>query len=161
MILVTAGGDNHSFFRLFEAVEKLISCGVIRDNVVMQTGNTKFRSTRCQCLDFLDMNEFEKLLRQSHLVISHAGAGTIMSALKLMKPIIVVPRLKRYNEHIDDHQLQLTYILAKQRRVIPVYNTDVLEEAIRVALRFKPSHSHNAKVEMIEAIESFCERVFH
>jgi len=157
LILVTVGGDIHNFTRLLLAVRNLKQKGKIKDDVVIQYGHSEFRCDNCECFDFVDIDVFEKLIQKSDIIISHAGAGTILTALKYGKPIIVVPRLKEFKEHINNHQLQLTKELAKQRKIIPVYRINRLEEAITIAKTFKPSLTINVLEEVVELIRKFCE----
>ena len=50
------------------------------------------------------MNDF---IGKADYIITHGGVGTITDALKLGKKIIAVPRLSKYKEHVNDHQLQI------------------------------------------------------
>jgi len=157
MILVTVGGDTHSFLRLLNGVEKLVKCHKINDNVIFQTGYTKFQSESRQCCDFVIMDKFEELVERCTLIISHAGAGTIMMGLKYRKPVIIMPRLKKFNEHINNHQLQLTRTLAEKKKIIPAYNVSNLEKAIEMAAAFKPDSFNTGTNEIIRSIERYCE----
>ena len=106
------------------------------------------------------MDKFENYIKQSRLVISYAGAGTIETALRFGKPIIVVPRFEKFKESINDHQLQLTEVLAKESRVIPLYEIDKLGEAINKAAGFKPKQSINAKNAIVNIVEAYCKDNF-
>ncbi|GAH82957.1 unnamed protein product, partial [marine sediment metagenome] len=155
---VAVGGDTHHFVRLLTAVKHLKQKKKIKDDVVIQYGHSEFRCDDCKCFDFIDAEAFEKLIRKTDVIISHAGAGTILTALKYGKPVVVVPRQKKFKEHVDDHQLQLTKELAKQKKIIPVYRINGLEEAIAIAKKFRPILTANAREEIVELIGKFCER---
>ncbi len=62
---------------------------------------------------FLSDSEFDRLFDESRIVVSHAGVGTILKAALLEKPIICVPRLRRYGEAWDDHQLEICQQLSR------------------------------------------------
>jgi len=69
-------------------------------------------------------------MTKAKVVVTH-GAMTIVDALEQGTPVVVVPRLKRYNEVIDDHQLDFARELEKQGKVIAVYDVDRLDEALK------------------------------
>ena len=79
------------------------------------------------------MEEFEQYMEMADVVICHGGCGSIIPALRRGKVPVVVPRLKKYGEHVNDHQMQLTQILADEGRVIPVYEIETLSGAIAQA----------------------------
>ena len=56
---------------------------------------------------FIPNDEMEKLYQQASLIVTHAGAGSILQGVKNHKKIIAVPRLKKYQEHVNDHQIEL------------------------------------------------------
>ena len=76
-----------------------------RNDVFMQIGQTMFRPQHAAYQQFLDPLEAQAKLESASLIISHAGMGTIISALELGKPIIVLPRRAGLGEHRNDHQL--------------------------------------------------------
>ena len=131
MIFVTLGTQNFNFIRLLEAVEKAIENGVIQEKVIAQIGNNKFHSVKIDCIPFLGKESFNTYMDEANFVISHAGTGSIISALKKRKKIIVGARLAEFGEHIDDHQLEILDTFAKMDLIIPL-NRDLedLEEKI-------------------------------
>lgn len=58
-----------------------------------------------KCVGFLPPDVFAEYFGRARMVIAHAGMGTILSALKQDKPIIIVPRLASLKEHRNDHQI--------------------------------------------------------
>jgi len=131
MIFVTLGTQNFNFIRLLQAVENAVDRGAIQEKVVAQIGNNKFQSEKIDCIPFLDKETFTKYMDDANFVISHAGTGSIISALKKRKKIIVGARLAEFGEHIDDHQLEILDTFAKMDLIIPL-NRDLedLEEKI-------------------------------
>lgn len=131
MIFVTLGTQNFNFIRLLKAVENAIEKRVIQEKVVAQIGNNKFQSDTIECIPFLDKETFNTYMDEAHFVISHAGTGSIISALKKRKKIIVGARLSEFDEHIDDHQLEILDTFAKMDLIIPLNrNLDDLEDKI-------------------------------
>ena len=92
MILVVLGTQDKQFDRLLKDVDKLIDDKVINDKVVVQAGQTKYESKNMEIFDLIPAPEFEELLDKADLVITHGGAGTILSAIKKGKRIIAKVR---------------------------------------------------------------------
>ena len=79
MILVTLGTQDKPFARLLEAVEKQINLGHIKDEVIVQAGSTKFKSDKMKIFDYLAIDEFNKLMNDADIIITHGGVGTIIA----------------------------------------------------------------------------------
>jgi UDP-N-acetylglucosamine transferase subunit ALG13 len=132
LIFVTVGNATQKFRRLLDAVEDLIKKKILdRHSVLIQKGNNPdFSSEYCQSKPFLPMDEFEQFMQKSDLIISHGGCGTLLHAIRLGKIPIVMPRRKKYGEHVNDHQIQLVQSLANEGRIIPAYEPEDLPHAI-------------------------------
>ncbi len=132
MIFVTVGNALQGFPRLLEAVEHEVQQGRLRgEDILFQCGHTSgFFPVSGRVVAFMPLEEFEENIQQAKLVISHAGAGTLIHVLRSGKVPLVMPRQKRYGEHVDDHQVELVGALAEQGRVIPVVNAEGLGRAI-------------------------------
>lgn len=141
MIFVTVGTHDQGFERLVRKIDDLVEEKKIRDNVIIQTGYTEYKPKACKWFKFVSPQEFEKICKKSSLIITHAGVGSIMTCLKFSKSIIVVPRLKKFNEHRDDHQLQITKELEKQGRILAVYDIAEIKNVISKARNWKPKRS--------------------
>ena len=61
------------------------------------------------------MNMAIEYIQKSQLVVSHAGIGTIILCKKYGIPILILPRRKRYGEHMNDHQLEIAQALEKEK----------------------------------------------
>lgn len=132
MIFVTVGNSTQGFRRLLDAADQAAGEGLFGGgSVFLQTGNTKgFRAAHCRQESFIEMERFEEMLRSASLVISHGGAGTLLQLFMAGKIPIVMPRLRRYGENVDDHQVELVEVLAAEGRVIPAYEPEDLANAI-------------------------------
>lgn len=135
MVFVTVGNATQGFRRLLDAADRAAGAGLFGDeSVFMQTGSDEsFHATHCQQKRFIDMEQFERMLATASLVVSHGGAGTLLQVLRAGKTPIVMPRLQRYREHVDDHQVELVKALASEGRVIPAYEPEDLPAAIEQA----------------------------
>ncbi len=108
MIFVTVGSQKFPFNRLLARVDQLVGEGVIAEDVFMQTGTGSFAPQNCRYQPFCHQGQFQEMVAQCSVLITHGGAGTIVDAVRRGKKIIAVPRLARYGEHVDDHQMELT-----------------------------------------------------
>lgn len=68
---------------------------------------------------------------QSNLFITHGGTGAIVGALKTGKKVIAVPRLSKYGEHVDDHQVQILQQFDEMKLILPCYEIDQLADKIK------------------------------
>lgn len=137
MIFVTVGNATQGFRRLLDAVDALAGKGFFCDDSVMiQVGhNPDFQSMYGKQEKFLPMEQFAEMICKADLVISHAGAGTLLHVLQAGKVPIVMPRRQQFGEHVDDHQLELVKTLSSEGRIIPAYEPEDLPEAIAEARR--------------------------
>ena len=157
MIFVTVGTHYQGFERLIKNVDNLVDKGKLEENVVIQIGYSKYIPKNCKWFRFVDPEDFVNFCKKSNLVITHAGIGSIVIPLKLKKLVIVVPRYKKFNEHTDDHQLQITRELEKEEKIIAVYDINNLEEAIIKANSFLSSKLKK-KSKILNLVENFIEK---
>lgn len=128
MILVTV--STFGFERLVTKMDQI--AGRIDEEVIMQIGRTEYTPRNAKYFQFTTAEELRKLCQKARVVVTH-GAMTIIDALEQGTPVVVVPRLKRYNEVIDDHQLGFVRELEKEGKVIAVYDVEEIEEALKKA----------------------------
>ena len=105
MIFVTLGTQDKAFKRLLSDIQECIDKGVIKEKVIVQAGYTKYDSKEMEIFDLLDKDDFDKYIKECDLLITHGGVGSILTGLKNNKKVIAAPRLAKYNEHMNDHQL--------------------------------------------------------
>ena len=107
MILILLGTQDKPFTRLLEAVDKAIKKGDIKEEVIAQIGFTKYSSENIKTFDLIPKDEYEKIISEADLIITHAGVGSILTGLKKNKKVIAAARLKEYGEHTNNHQLEI------------------------------------------------------
>lgn len=137
MLFVTLGTQDKCFKRPLEALEEHIKNGDIKDEIIVQAGHTKFESKYMKILDYIPYDEFSKYIEKADVVITHGGVGNILSSIKLHKKIIAIPRLAKYGEHINDHQLQIISKMAQDGYIIDGSNLDKLPDNIEKAKRLE------------------------
>ena len=150
MVLVTVGTQKQQFNRIFELVEK--SKKLKKEKIVAQVGYTKYSNKKMDIFDFIPLDEMEKDILEADLIISHGGVGTIFSAIKKGKKVIAVPRLEKYGEHINDHQIEICEELEKERYILyykdGVDNLDDLIEKI-MKIELKQYNSDNNYLDIL------------
>jgi len=162
MIFITVGTHTQPFNRLLVEVDNLISKGFIKKRVVAQIGYSTYKPKNYEFFNFTSYKKILSLNKKADIVISHAGVGSIIIALKYKKPLIIVPRLKKYNEHTDNHQLQIAKAFENENKAIVVYDIEKLGNAIKNAKKFnfKYIYKENTLVKEVSKILSEWEKKF-
>lgn len=132
MILVTVGTHEQSFERLLREIDRLVAIGEIDGEVFCQTGFSDYEpaTPSAAMLDFADM---QQRLARAKVVVSHGGPGTVLAALAAGRPLVLVPRQRRFGEHVDDHQVAFCRRIGADRGVPVVEDIGDLSEALRSA----------------------------
>ena len=131
MILVTVGSQKFQFNRLLKKIDELIDKKVITDKVFAQIGVSDYKPKNYEYVDFMSQDEFNQKLDESDLIITHAGTGVIINAVKKEKKVIAIPRLAKYGEHVDNHQIQLIEQFDELNFIEPCYEIEDLEEKVK------------------------------
>ncbi len=135
MIFITTGSRSFQFNRLLKAVDEAVEKGLITDLIFAQIGSSDYCIKNYEFIDFLNHDEFSKKIQESDIVLTHGGTGVIVNSAKLGKKVVAVPRLAKYGEVVDDHQIQLIRAFEQLGIVTPCYdcNADSISEAIKIA----------------------------
>lgn len=154
-IFVSVGTHPQAFDRLLKQLDNIAAKNSELE-IFAQTGNSKYKPRNFIFEKFLKGKQFDEKMQWADIVVSHGGAGTIINALLNKKPLIVVPRLKKFGEHTNDHQLDLANALEREHKVIAVFDMNKLEEKILKAGSFKPNLLSD-KERLIKRISLFLE----
>ena len=128
MILVTVGMSNLPFDRLIGVADDLAAGG---ETVIAQYGAARVRPQRAICVDYLPFVELQERVSRARLVVCHAGIGSIAMCLSIGLRPIVVPRLKRLRECVDEHQVTFGQRLAELGLATVIEDVSELAEAVR------------------------------
>ena len=158
MILITVGSQKFQFNRLLKKIDELIDKKVIKDKVFAQIGASDYVPKNYEYIDFVTQEEFNNLLEKSTIVITHAGTGVIVNATKKGKKVIAIPRLKKYGEHVDDHQIQLIKQFEELNIIEPCYDLDDLEMKLNKIKNKKYNKYKSNKEEILKSIIDFIEK---
>jgi UDP-N-acetylglucosamine transferase subunit ALG13 len=131
MIFVTVGTHEQPFDRLIKYVDRLVEEKVITENVFMQTGYSKFQPRYCEWSQFIPYSQMVENVQKARIVITHGGPSSFILPLQYGKIPIVVPRQKKYNEHINNHQLEFSEAVKENyQNIIVIDNIDDLKSTI-------------------------------
>lgn len=125
-IFVTVGSRNYPFDRLFIKLDQLFEEGVLQGEMFAQIGTSAYKPKHFKWKDFISQEEFDEKICWADLVVSHGASGSIMKALNAGKKVLAVTRLKKYHEHINDHQIQNNEAFASNGYVLAVYKMEDL-----------------------------------
>jgi UDP-N-acetylglucosamine transferase subunit ALG13 len=117
------------FERLVREMDKV--AGRIDEEVIMQIGGTKYIPLKAKHFGFGTEDQVKLLCQKARIVVTHGGVGTILNVLQEGATVVVVPRLEKYDEAIDDHQLVFVQELEKKGRITAVYDVESLEQVLR------------------------------
>ena len=160
MILVMLGTQNNDFHRLLEEIEKNIDNGNINEEVVVQAGFTKYKSDKMKIFSLTSKENLEELVKQADLIITHAGVGSIEMSLEQNKKVIAVPRLKKYREHVNDHQKNIEQKLNEKGCLIGIDDVSKLGIALKKVKKFIPKKYEKPKSdEIIYIIKTFIDKI--
>lgn len=150
MIFVTLGSQKFQFDRLLQAVDILQT----DEEIFAQIGYSEYKPKHFKYKRFLDRDEFDKIMDSSNIVITHGGTGAIIGAVKKGKKVIAVPRLKKYGEHVDDHQIQLVNQFSELNLIYPCIDCDIQKALDTVKRTTYTSYKSNT-ARIIRSLEEF------
>lgn len=155
MIFLCLGTQEFQFDRLLVKVDELIGKKVIKEEVIAQVGFSTYKPSGFCCKKFMNFDEFDAFLENCNFVITHGGTGTIIKALRKGKKVIAVPRLKKYGEHVDDHQKELISTFSEKNLICGLDDTDQLEEAVSQICDFTPESFVSGNSKIISILDNF------
>jgi UDP-N-acetylglucosamine transferase subunit ALG13 len=122
LIFVTVGAQM-AFDRLIEWSDDWAVANERRD-MYAQIGPSSYVPKRLSATPFLDPPNFREHMRKARAIVAHAGMGTIITALEVGTPILVVPRLGSRSETRNDHQMATARRLEEEELVLAAYDRD-------------------------------------
>lgn len=129
MIFATVGSHpTYSFERFLRALESLPD-----DELIVQHGPGRPPANAQRAVPWMTFGEIVEGMERADRVVSHAGAGTILCAVRAGHTPVVFPRLKSFDETVDDHQLELARRLAQDGRLVLVEEEANLAAAVAAA----------------------------
>ena len=94
-------------------------------------------------------------IKECDLLITHGGVGSILTGLKNNKKVIASPRLFKYNEHMNDHQIQIVSRFSEMGYILAYNEEDKLEDVLEKSKKFKPKKYVSNTDKVIKIIKNF------
>ena len=154
MIFATIG-TQAPFDRFVKMLDEV--CEGMNEEVVCQTIGCTYDANNIRIIGFVAPDEFNKIFSEARLIIAHAGMGTILSALKQQKPIIVVPRLASLGEHRNDHQMATAMRMHELGYVNVAYDKAQLKDLLSSDLKPMKIIGDSASESLVNSIAEFIE----
>ena len=130
---------------------------MLEDEIYAQIGHSTYKPKNYKYKDFFDKQEFDATIASADIVIAHSGVGTIITAIHAEKPIIVYPRLTKYKEHVDDHQLDIAKAFETKKYVLCCYEKDDLLEIIKMSKQYCFEEYVSHQKQIVSIIKDFLE----
>ncbi len=153
LIFVTVGTHPEQFNRLIKEINKINNKNWI---FFIQKGTSNLK-TKAKSIAFLELDEFQKKIKKADLIITHGGEGIIGTCIQLNKKMIIVPRLKKFGEHTNNHQLDLSNAINKKFKTPIIINIKNLEKEIKKILK-KETKYKKEKGNIIKLINDFIKK---
>lgn len=164
MIFVTVGTHEQPFNRLVEKVDRLKEKGAIKDDVIIQTGFSTYEPKHCKWQKLFPYQEMIKNVEDAEIVITHGGPSSFIMPLQIGKIPIVVPRKKRFDEHVNDHQVEFSKAVAeRQGNIIVVEDINKLESVIsnyKSIIKSMPAALQSNNVSFNKKLEKIVQELF-
>jgi beta-1,4-N-acetylglucosaminyltransferase len=154
-LIYIAVGTQFGFDRLVRAIDQLIGSGAIQEQVFAQIGPGEYIPKHMQYVESLPKSEFDTMVQSCSALISHAGIGNISLALNLGKPLLVMPRLPRYGEVVNNHQVDTARKFEELGSILVAYDECQLVNKIQLLRSFVPKPRIPNRQGVIDRIHRF------
>jgi UDP-N-acetylglucosamine transferase subunit ALG13 len=155
-VIFVVTGTQAPFDRLLSIIDTWASKQV-KYTVIAQMANSEINFKNMTCFDYLEPDVFNEYFNNADVIIGHAGIGTIITALENEKKLVVFPRLVKYNEHRNDHQLHTAKGFEKLGLINVAYNEKDLFRYLNniIDIPVKRKINQNAEKQLLEKISNF------
>jgi beta-1,4-N-acetylglucosaminyltransferase len=137
MIFLTVG-TQFPFDRLVRAVDEALDGAGCREEIFAQIGDSSYQPRHFPAVASLDKRQFDENFRRASGIIGHAGMGTICMALEQKKPLLVLPRRRKFGEVVNDHQVAIARKFEQLGHVLAAYEPDQIAGKMSLLKTFVP-----------------------
>ena len=149
-MIFVAFGTSLPFPRLFQRLHFLAP--QLKEELVIQAGKTQGKIPNAKIFQYApDLREY---YQQARLVIVHAGLGIQLELIEMHKPFIAVPRLAKYGEHNDDHQLETCEMISAKYGIKYITDLNDLTIELLESYTFTPDYSNHSLLKFRREISS-------
>jgi UDP-N-acetylglucosamine transferase subunit ALG13 len=155
MIFVTVG-TQLPFDRLIQSIDRWAGSSSVGE-VMAQIGPAQWKPSHVQWVEFVGPEEFRRYVETADAVVSHAGMGSIITALELGKPILVMPRRADLGEHRNDHQMATARRFHEQGRIEVAFDeTELLDKLTHLdKIRARDRINTQASSKLVQTLQAF------
>jgi anti-anti-sigma factor len=107
MLLITVGTEQYQFNALMHWIELLIKYQLINEDVLVQYGFSTHLPDGSTAYRNLSESEFLNFVDRASLIISHCDENTALMLEDKDTPYVLVPRLHRFREYMDNRQMEI------------------------------------------------------
>jgi UDP-N-acetylglucosamine transferase subunit ALG13 len=148
-------GTQFAFDRLVKGVDDALQNGVLDEEVYAQIGEGSYKPRNFEYVEFLEKEKFDGYVKKASSVISHCGVGILALALDSNKPLLVMPRLKKYSEVVNDHQVVIAVKFQELGHILTAYSAEELPDKIKQLNTFIPKSRTNQSQMLSQRISKF------
>lgn len=158
-LFVPLGTQKFPFNRLIVALNALVENDIYHPNEIMMQSSIYEVTPIFKHCTLIPNEEFNDYIKQSEVIITHSGVNSIISCMKLHKPLIIVPRMKCFGEHVDDHQVEIAELMKHKFNVLVVKDMKDLQQSINIVKKhtYKDWISHSNT--LISSIKDIIEQL--
>ncbi|PAD14862.1 glycosyltransferase [Shouchella clausii] len=132
MIFVTLGTQKFKMDRVIHEIDRLVNKQILNsDEVIVQYGFSS-APKYCYSKKMIEPDEYENLIKNAEIIITHGGTSSIIKSLIKRKKVIAIPRLSEYGEHIDDHQKEIVNVFFEKNYISMLTDINLLEESLKM-----------------------------
>lgn len=162
MIFVTVGTHEQQFNRLIKCMDSYAAKH--EEKVIIQTGFSTYEPKYCEWSKLYPYQMMVELVREARIVITHGGPSSFIMPLQIGKTPIVMPRMKDFDEHVNNHQVYFCRQVAKRiGTIIEVEDTDelmrIIDDYDDEVKKMKKENSSN-NTEFCRKFESIVDEMF-
>jgi len=154
MIFLTVG-TQFPFDRLVGKLDELAGRNGFCSQIFGQIGDTYYIPKNFRAVSSIEKESFDKYMRDAEAIIGHAGMGTIAMALGCHKPLLVMPRLRKYGEVVHDHQVEIAKEFEKLGHLLVAYDENQLAGKIEQLKAFRPVPRANQAEAVADRVARF------
>lgn len=154
-VLITTGtAEEYDFSRLLKIIDELCDRQILlSDDLIVQSNGNTYIPKNFEVHSMFSRAKFEQALQDADYLISHAGTGSVISALKAEKKVILFPRLEQYGELIDNHQLEICKAFEEKGYVLVAKDKEELITCINKIRVFLPEKFQSNTLNFVKIIK--------
>jgi len=157
LIFVTVGTQKFPFDRLFIELDNLVDSGKINEEIIAQIGFSKYKPKNYQSFEMVDSATMNEFIDKASILITHGGTSSIIQGLKKEKKVLVVPRRKKYGEHVDDHQVEIAQMFYELGLIEMVIDIEELHEKLLIMNNKEYKKYESDKSSLLNSISEYLE----